>query len=250
MSPASACCLRSCRRRPTRSTSLRRLASLQRVPRPPPAELFFRKRLGQLRPADADALARLDLGDEGAGSSSCAGRRRALRARGVTTRKAASLFTGGGPGATLAFSAATPPRTKSLRHRRTVSSRTPNASAMRGLVQPASVSKHGARPIRLAAIARIGQRQQAGALFLARRHRRFSRHAIHLRIGADSESQKTIRWLAKRNLLRCAGPPKGRRTGQSCDAGGCPGHDAEAEAVEQRLLHHPPFAHHLEPQIY
>jgi len=58
----------------------------------------------------------------------------------VTTRKAASLFTGAGPGATLAFSASTPPRTKSLRHRRTVSSRTPNASAIRGLVQPASVN--------------------------------------------------------------------------------------------------------------
>ena len=38
------------------------LASLQRVPRPPPAELFFRKRLGQLRTADAHALARFDLG--------------------------------------------------------------------------------------------------------------------------------------------------------------------------------------------
>ena len=40
----------------------------------------------------------------------------------------------------LAFSAATPPAMKSLRHRRTVSSRTPNASAILGLVQPASVS--------------------------------------------------------------------------------------------------------------
>jgi hypothetical protein len=33
----------------------------------------------------------------------------------VITRKAASLFTGAGPGATLAFSAATPPFMKSLR---------------------------------------------------------------------------------------------------------------------------------------
>ena len=60
---------------------------------------------------------------------------------GVTTRKAASLFTGAGPGATLAFNVSTPPRPKSLRHSRTVSSRTPNASAMRGLVQPDSVSR-------------------------------------------------------------------------------------------------------------
>ena len=44
-----------------------------------------------------------------------------------------------GPGAMLAFSAATPPAVKSLRHRRTVSSRTPNASAILRLVQPASV---------------------------------------------------------------------------------------------------------------
>jgi hypothetical protein len=50
---------------------------------------------------------------------------------GVTTRKAVSLFTGGGPGATLAFSASMPPPLKSLRHSRTVSSRTLNASAMR-----------------------------------------------------------------------------------------------------------------------
>jgi hypothetical protein len=60
---------------------------------------------------------------------------------GVTTRKAVSLFIGGGPGATLAFNASMPPRLKSLRHSRTVSSPTPNASAMRGLVQPESVSR-------------------------------------------------------------------------------------------------------------
>ena len=60
--------------------------------------------------------------------------------KGVTTRNAASLFTGAGPGATFAFSASIPPPAKSLRQRRTVSSRTPNASAIRGLVQPVSVS--------------------------------------------------------------------------------------------------------------
>src|SRR5271165_641924 len=60
--------------------------------------------------------------------------------KGVTTRNAVSLFTGAGTGATLAFRASRPPPAKSLRQRRTVSSRTPNASAIRGLVQPASVS--------------------------------------------------------------------------------------------------------------
>jgi hypothetical protein len=58
---------------------------------------------------------------------------------GVTTRNAVSLFTGAGPGATLAFNASTPPRLKSLRQKRTVSSRTPNAWAIRMLVHPASV---------------------------------------------------------------------------------------------------------------
>ena len=59
---------------------------------------------------------------------------------GATTLSAASALTGAGPDAGLVSSASTPPRAKSLRHRRTVSSRTPNASAMRGLVQPDSVS--------------------------------------------------------------------------------------------------------------
>ena len=115
-----------------------RLTSLQRVPGPPPAELFFRKALDSWErlmrtPSRASISARrrgiVQLRRSATGSSS----------KGVTTRKAASLFTGGGPGAMLAFSAVTPPAVKSLRHRRTVSSRTPNASAILELVQPASV---------------------------------------------------------------------------------------------------------------
>ena len=115
------------------------LTSLQRVPGPPPAELFFRNALDScdrlmLTPSRASISARrrgiVQFGRSATGASS----------RGVTTRKAASLFTGAGPGATLAFNASTPPAAKSLRHSRTVSSRTPNASAILGLVQPASVS--------------------------------------------------------------------------------------------------------------
>jgi hypothetical protein len=68
---------------------------------------------------------------------------------GVTVRKAASLLTGGGPGATLAFHVSMP-RLKSPRHSQTVSSRTPNASAMRGLVQKRQ--QDGACSIRVAAI--------------------------------------------------------------------------------------------------
>src|SRR6201997_4397642 len=114
------------------------LASLQRVSRPPPAELFFRNALDSCErlmrtPSRASISARrrgiVQLRRSATGSSS----------KGAATRKAASLFSGGGPGAMLAFSAATPPAVKSLRHRRTVSSRTPNASAILELVQPASV---------------------------------------------------------------------------------------------------------------
>ncbi len=60
--------------------------------------------------------------------------------KGAATLSAASALTGAGPEVGLVSSASTPAREKSLRHRRTVSSRTPNASAMRGLVQPDSVS--------------------------------------------------------------------------------------------------------------
>ena len=111
------------------------LASLQRVPRSPPTELFFRNALDSCErlmrtPSRASISARrrgiVQLRRSATGCSN----------KGVTTRNAVSLFTGAGPGATLAFSASVPPPANSLRQRRTVSSRTPNASAIRGLVQP------------------------------------------------------------------------------------------------------------------
>ena len=116
-----------------------RLASLQRVPGPPPTELFFRKAFDSCdrlmrTPSRASISARrramVQFGLSPTGSSS----------NGVTTRNAVALFIGSGPGATLALNALTPLLPKSLRHSRTVSSRTPNASAIRGLLQPASVS--------------------------------------------------------------------------------------------------------------
>src|SRR5512134_1168 len=61
--------------------------------------------------------------------------------RSSATDKAASAFTGAAPGGGRVFRADTPPRMKSLRHRRTVSSRTPKACAIRPLVHPAKVSK-------------------------------------------------------------------------------------------------------------
>jgi hypothetical protein len=50
----------------------------------------------------------------------------------VITRKAVSLFAGGGPAATRAFYTSMPVLEKSLRHSRTVSSRTPNPSSENG----------------------------------------------------------------------------------------------------------------------
>src|SRR5271169_13031 len=167
-----------------------RLTSLQRVPGPPPAELFFRKALDSCErlmrtPSRASISARrrgiVQLRRSATGSSS----------KGVATRMAASLFTGGGPGAMLAFSAATPPAAKSLRHRRTVSSRTPNAAAILELVQLASVkstararsaSPRSREPARAKRPARCSSLAVTGD---------FPAMPYTLRIGAGSEPQKT-----------------------------------------------------------
>src|SRR5829696_10057641 len=115
------------------------LASLQCVPRSPPTELFLRSALDNCErlmrtPSRASISARnrgiVQLRRSATGAAS----------QGETTRNAASLFTGAGPGASVALSASMPPLMKSLRHRRTVSSRTPKASAIRGLVPPANVN--------------------------------------------------------------------------------------------------------------
>jgi hypothetical protein len=116
------------------------LASFQRVPGPPPTEVFFRNAFD-----NCDRLMRTPS------RASISARSRAIvqfflsatgsSGKGVTTRNATVLFTGSGPGAMRAFNASTPPRAKSPRQRRTVSSRTPNASAIRGLVQPDSVNR-------------------------------------------------------------------------------------------------------------
>src|SRR6516225_4766589 len=107
------------------------LAAFQRVAGPPPAEVFFRKTLDScdrliVMPAwpAISALRRaiVQLRRSATGASS----------NGVTTPSAASLFTGGGPGATVAFNAAMPPPMKSLRQRRTVSSRTPKGRGESG----------------------------------------------------------------------------------------------------------------------
>ena len=96
------------------------LTSLQRVPGTSPTKLFFRSALDScerlmLTPSRASISARrrgmVQLGRSATGAAS----------RGMATRSAASLFTGAGPGATVAFSASTPPLMKSPRQSRTVS---------------------------------------------------------------------------------------------------------------------------------
>ena len=117
-----------------------RLTSLQRVPGPPPAGTSFSQGLGQLRTADAHALARFDLGAK-AGDRPVAPVGHRFFQQGGDDAQGGLTLPGGGPRAMLVFNAATPPAVKSLRHRRTVSSRTPNASAILELVQPASVKR-------------------------------------------------------------------------------------------------------------
>src|SRR5271166_2465809 len=190
------------------------LTSLQRVPGPPPAELFFRKALESCErlmrtPSRASISARrrgiVQLRRSATGSSS----------KGVTTRNAVSLLTGAGPGATLAFSASTPPPANSLRQKRTVSSLTPNASAICGLVQPASVRStararsasprscepaSASRPARCSSVAVSGD---FPAMFCTCE-------------SVPTANQSAIRWSTDRNLLRL--PKSTSRAPGSADA--------------------------------
>lgn len=92
------------------------LAPLQRVPRPPPPEDFFRKALEswdgpismrskRLISATRRGIVQFGLSATGASSN------------GTQTRNAASVFTGGGPAYMLAFTASTPPRANSPRQK-------------------------------------------------------------------------------------------------------------------------------------
>src|SRR5580704_2067095 len=179
------------------------LASLQRVPRSPPTELFFRNALDSCErlmrtPSRASISARRrGIVQLRRSATACSN-------KGVTTRNAVSLFTGAGPGATLAFSASMPPPAKSLRHRRTVSSRTPNAAAIRGLVQPVSVSSTAR-----ALSASPRSCEQASVANAA--------HCSPVAVSGDfpamscpcesrpTSNQASKRWSTNRNLLRLRG---------------------------------------------
>src|SRR5215469_17162589 len=117
------------------------LTALQRVPRSAKAKPpFFRS---TLESCEREMVTPSRFAISSARRASVQLRRSATGAErsGSATRSAACAFNGSGPGAMRVLSASTPPFRNSLRHSRTVSSRTPNASAIRPLVQPPSVSR-------------------------------------------------------------------------------------------------------------
>src|SRR5271167_380479 len=117
------------------------LTSFQRVPRPTPAEPPFLR--STLESCDREIVTASRVAISSARRANVQFVRFATGAErsGPTTLSAAAAFTGTGPGATLALRASTPPLMKSLRQSRTVSSRTPKASAILALVQPPSVNR-------------------------------------------------------------------------------------------------------------
>ena len=130
---------------------------------------------------------------------------------GVTTRNATVLFTGSGPGAMRAFNASTPPLVKSPRQRRTVSSRTPKASAMRELVRPVNVNRT-ARALSASPRSRDVARADKAA--------RCSPFAVtgdfpltpHLSDSMRAANRSAVCWSTYRNRLRWQKTPSLSRT--------------------------------------
>src|SRR3954468_8727102 len=117
------------------------LTALQRVPGAAPTEIPFLRSTTESREAEIRRPARCSI---------CAAKRRNVQfvrfATGTdktssATASAASALTGDAPGGLCVRRPATPPCMNLMRHRRTVSSRTPKASPIRPLDQPATVSK-------------------------------------------------------------------------------------------------------------
>jgi hypothetical protein len=167
------------------------LASLQGVPRSPPTELFFRSALDSCdrlmrTPARASTSARsrgicpiapighgrFQQGRDPAQSRFAFRRDRAGRHAGLQRRNVP------------AHEVAAPQANRIFAH----------AKRLRDLgARPTSQrQKHRSRPVRLAAISRTGKRQEAGALFIAHRNRRLSRHAIHLANRCRQPTAKSL----------------------------------------------------------
>ncbi len=187
MSPASACCLRNCRRRPTRSTSsaIWRPFSVCRGRR---QRNFFSQRLGQLRTADANTLTRFDLGAQaGDGPVAAVGHR--LLQQGRDHTQCRFTLHRGRAGRhvrfqrlnTAAGEVAAPEANRVFAHaERLGDPRTGPAG---------QCQQHGACPVRFAPITGAGKRRKRGALFVGCRERRLSSHVLPLRIGAGTESE-------------------------------------------------------------
>ena len=177
MSPASPCCLRSCRRRPTRSTSLAvwRPFSVCRGRRP--AELFFRNALDNCErlmrtPSRAVAPVCHRFLEQGRGHAQS----RFTLHRGRTGGHARFQRLD-----TAVGEIAAPEANRIFPHAERLGDLWAGPTRQR--------QQHGARPVGFSTISGAGQSHQGAALFVACRNRRLSRHATHLRIGADSESQ-------------------------------------------------------------
>src|SRR5215210_1471942 len=120
---------------------VRVLAAFQGVARTPPAEIPFLRSTTDNREGEMRTPARVSISFARRGSVQFGRSATGPDKTSSATANADSALTGGGPGATDFFSASTPPVIKALRQNRTVSSRTPNASAIWPLVQPERVSK-------------------------------------------------------------------------------------------------------------
>src|SRR5215203_6403217 len=119
---------------------IRILAALQRVAGPSPAESPLWRSTTDSREGEMRTPERLSISSARRGSvqfgRSATGPDKTCSA----TASARSALTGAGPGAIDFVRASMPPAVKALRQTRTVSSRTPKASAIWLLVQPESVS--------------------------------------------------------------------------------------------------------------
>ena len=120
---------------------VRVLAAFQGMARTPPAEIPLWRSTTESREQEMRTPARVSISSARRGSvqfgQSATGPDRTSSA----TANARSALTGAGPGATDFSRASMPPLRKALRQNRTVSSRTPKASAIWALVQPDRVSK-------------------------------------------------------------------------------------------------------------
>src|SRR5829696_7067471 len=128
----------SAQARPIHSVPI--LTSLQGVACTPPTECPFWRSTTDSREGEMRRPARLSISFARRGSVQFGRSPTGLDKTSSATASARSALTGADPGAIDFFRASIPPAVKALRQKRTVSSRTPKASAIWLLVQPERVS--------------------------------------------------------------------------------------------------------------